>query len=260
MMGHLGPRVSALLRPAEGWSVRASAGGGYYAPTPFTEETESIGLTYLRPLRDLRAERARGASLDVGRAAGAWELNAAVFGSVIDDALRLVPAGPGDVALVNVDGETRTWGTEALVRYHAGPWHVTATHTWTHASEPALDEDAVARRDVPLTPRHQAGIVGMWEAEGAGRVGVELYYTGRQSLDDNPYRQASRPYAVVGLLAEKRLGRARVFVNAENLADARQTRWDPLLLPARSPELRWTTDAWAPLDGRVVNAGVRLDW
>jgi outer membrane receptor for ferrienterochelin and colicins len=255
------PRVSALFRPAEGCSLRASAGGGYYAPTPFTEETEAIGLTSLRPLRGLDAERARGASLDVGRALGAWELNAGVFGSRIDDALRLVPGdATSPVALINVEGETRTWGTEALVRYHAEPWHVTATHTWTHAWEPALDGDLRTRRDVPLTPRHQAGIVGMWEAEDAGRVGVELYYTGRQSLDDNPYRRESRPYVVIGLLAERRIGRARVFVNAENVTDARQTRWDPLVLPARSPELRWTTDAWAPLEGRVVNAGVRLDW
>jgi outer membrane receptor for ferrienterochelin and colicins len=161
---------------------------------------------------------------------------------------------------VNVEGETRTWGTEALVRFHREPWHVTATHTWIHATEPFLDDDLLTRREVPLTPRHQAGVVAMWEAEDAGRVGVELYFTGRQALDDNPYRTQSRPYAVLGLLAERRIGRARFFVNGENLTDARQTRWQPLVLPARSPELRWTTDAWAPLEGRVVNAGVRLEW
>ena len=255
------PRLSALVRPAEGWSVRASAGTGYYAPTPFTEETEAIGLTYLRPLTNLKAERARSASLDVGRTLGDWELNAAVFGSVIDHALGLVrrPDPERGVALVNADGETRTWGTEALVRYHRAPWHVTATHTWTRATEPYLAEDVFLRREVPLTPRHQAGIVGMWEAEDVGRVGVELYFTGRQALDDNPYRLESRPYVVLGLLAERRIGRARVFVNGENLGDARQTRWDRLVLPVRSPELRWTTDAWAPLEGRVINAGVRLD-
>jgi outer membrane receptor for ferrienterochelin and colicins len=80
------------------------------------------------------------------------------------------------------------------------------------------------------------------------------------TLEDNPYRSESRPYTILGLLAERRFGRARAFVNFENLLDVRQTDHDPLVLPARSPEGRWTTDVWAPLEGRVVNAGVRLEF
>jgi len=250
------PRVSALLRPAEGWSVRASAGTGYHAPTPFTEETEAIGLTVLVATAE-KAERARSASLDVARVAGALELNATLFGSLIDDAVALRPV-PGGVELANVEGETRTWGTELLARWKSEPWHLTATHTFVRSSEPEPD-GGPERREVPLTPRHQLGFVGMWEAEGRGRAGLELYYTGRQALEDNPYRAESRPFLIVGLLAERRIGRARVFVNAENLLDARQTRWDPLVLPARSPEGRWTTDLWAPAEGRVINAGVRME-
>ncbi|HEX2204292.1 MAG TPA: TonB-dependent receptor [Longimicrobium sp.] len=249
------PRLSLLVRPAEGWSVRASAGTGYHAPTPFTEETEAIGLAPLVLSGELEAERAWTASLDVGRALGAVEVNATLFASSIDDALALRPAPTDGITLVNVDGRTRTHGTELLARWHAGPWHATATHTWIRATEP----HGAGRREVPLTPRHQAGVVGMWEAEGEGRIGLELYYTGRQALEDNPYRARSRPFFIVGLLAERRFGRARVFVNAENLLDARQTRWDRLVLPARSPEGRWTTDLWAPAEGRVVNAGVRLE-
>lgn len=76
--------------------------------------------------------------------------------------------------------------------------------------------------------------------------------------EDNSYRDRSRPYLLVGLLGERRFGPARAFVNLENLLDVRQTGYDPLVLPARSSEGRWTTDAWAPLEGRVINAGVRL--
>jgi outer membrane receptor for ferrienterochelin and colicins len=101
-------------------------------------------------------------------------------------------------------------------------------------------------------------VVGMWEAEGRTRVGLEFYYTGLQSLDDNPYRTTSEPYVILGLLAEQRVGPARLFVNFENILDVRQTKHDPLVLPARAPDGRWTTDAWAPLEGRVVNGGVRL--
>src|SRR5690606_19683112 len=122
------------------------------------------------------------------------------------------------------------------------------------------DPEGSGRREVPLTPLHAAGIVGMWEAEGQGRVGVEVYYTGRQQLEENPYRTTSRPYVVTGVLVERRFGRARLFLNAENLLDTRQTRYDPLVLPERSPEGRWTTDVWAPLEGRVFNAGIGYEF
>jgi outer membrane receptor for ferrienterochelin and colicins len=50
----------------------------------------------------------------------------------------------------------------------------------------------------------------------------------------------------------------RLFVNGENLTGVRQTRWDPLLLQTRAVDGRWTVDAWAPLEGRNVNGGVRV--
>ncbi|HEX8455303.1 MAG TPA: TonB-dependent receptor [Longimicrobium sp.] len=253
----LNPRLSLLLRPA-GWTVRGSVGTGYFAPTPFTEETESIGLSRVRPLDGLEAERALTASLDVGRSIGPVEVNATVFGSRTQNALQLVESAvPGMLELVNAAGPTRTHGSELLVRWHQGPFHVTGTHTFIRSRED--DPDGPGRRQVPLTPRHAVGLVGMWESEDAGRVGVEFYYTGRQALEDNPFRTESRPYLVLGLLAERRIGHARAFINLENLLDVRQTRFDPLVLPARSAEGRWTTDVWAPLEGRVINAGVRLD-
>jgi iron complex outermembrane receptor protein len=63
---------------------------------------------------------------------------------------------------------------------------------------------------------------------------------------------------VLGLLAEKQLGHLRLFINLENLTGVRQTRWDPLLRPARAVDGRWTVDAWAPLEGRNINGGVRV--
>lgn len=57
---------------------------------------------------------------------------------------------------------------------------------------------------------------------------------------------------------EKRFGRVRAFLNLENLTDTRQTRWDTVVRPEVGDWGRWTTDAWAPLDGRVFNGGVRV--
>jgi iron complex outermembrane receptor protein len=253
------PRVSGLVKLTPRWSLRLSAGTGYFAPTPFTEETEVIGLTPLVRLFDVRAEEAESGSADLGGALGPLEMNVTIFGSVVRYPVGLleVPGSADLVTLLNVSSPTRTAGGEMLLRWRPEPFHVTASYTFVRSTEG--DPNTGDRRDVPLTPRHQAGLVTMWEQEERARVGVEVYYTGRQSLEDNPYRLTSQPYVHIGVMAERRFGRARVYVNAENLLGYRQTREDPLVLPARGPGGRWTVDVWGPLEGRVANVGVRLD-
>jgi outer membrane receptor for ferrienterochelin and colicins len=251
---YLNPRLSLLLRPADEWTVRLSGGTGYFAPGPWTEETEPVGLTLVEPPVMLEAERARSAALDVGRTFGPLEVNATLFGSIVDDAVQVRLTGDR-LVLHNSTAPTRTHGTELLARYHHEGLHVTATHVFLRSTE--QDPGTGVRRDVPLTPRHTAGIVAAWEQEGRSRIGAELYFTGRQSLDDNPYRSTGRAHVITGLLVERRFGRARLFLNAENILDTRQTRHDPLVLPDRSPGGRWITDVWGPLEGRSFNGGVR---
>jgi outer membrane receptor for ferrienterochelin and colicins len=79
----------------------------------------------------------------------------------------------------------------------------------------------------------------------------DLYYTGHQALEDNPYLQTSGPYVIIGALVERHVGPARLVVNFENITDVRQTKYR-LVLPERAPDGRWTTDTWAPLEGRVL--------
>ena len=256
------PRISVLARLAPRWSLRTSAGTGYFGPTPFTEETEVIGLDPLAPLQLDRAERAWGGSIDL--AGPLATLGAPVdvvvtgFASLVEHpvGLRRVGSGPDQVELVNLSGPTRTAGGELLLQWHPEPFHVTASYTLVRSTEE--DPETGERREAPLIPRQQAGLLVGWEAEGRARIGVEAYYTGRQALSDNPYRTKSQPYLHLGVLVERRFGPVRVYLNVENVLDYRQTRSDPLLLPARGPGGRWTTDVWGPLDGRVANIGVRL--
>jgi iron complex outermembrane receptor protein len=162
------------------------------------------------------------------------------------------------IRLVNVDGVTRIRGSELLLRYRKNHFVVTGSYVLTDATEPA--ESGSAQEAVPLTPRHTAGMVAMWEQHGKGRVGLEAYYTGRQRLEDNPYRTHSRSYVELGVLGEIVLGKVRLFINAENLLNVRQTRYDPLLLPRRAENGRYTVDVWAPTDGFIVNGGVRIQF
>jgi iron complex outermembrane receptor protein len=248
------PRLSALYRPGN-WTVRGSLGGGFFAPTPFVDEIQAAGLSRLEPLGELQAETARTASLDVGYAEGPWEASVTLYGANIENATRLEDIALDRVQLVNVDGTTRTRGSELLLRFRQDGFTVTGSYVFVDATEPDLTG---GRRRIPLTPRHTAGLVGMWKEHGKGRIGIEAYYTGRQALEDNPYRTRSRPYLHLGILAEIVLGKVSLFANAENLLNVRQSRYDPLLLPQRAPSGQWIVDAWAPLEGFILNGGVRL--
>jgi iron complex outermembrane receptor protein len=269
------PRISALIRPSSlgaltGWTSRISVGGGTFAPVPFTEETEVVGLSALLPLSGLRSERAVGGSVDVNGpielSVGRFELNGTLFGSRLlhpiaaRDAFTDVPR----LELVNAPEATNSWGAELLARLLRGPARVTATYAYVRGTEwnPDVGVEPNVRRDVSLVPRHSAGLVASLEHEERYRIGVEAYYTGRQSLDDNPFRDESRPYVIFGLLGERwvetRVGVARFFINFENIGNVRQTRYDPLVMPFRGKGGRWTTDAWTELSGFTVNGGVRF--
>lgn len=259
----LSPRVSALVRPAPGWNARLSAGAGEYGPTPFVEETEEVGLLRLRPFiraqgQRIRAERARNVSADVGGGVGPVEVIVSAYASVIDRpvALRAAEGAPDSVELVNLAGPTRTRGAEFVAIYRLGAYRVTGTYGYLHATE--QDPESSLRRGVPLTPRHSAGFLFTWEPREASGIGLESFYTGRQPLEDDPYRRESRPYVTVGALARWAFGRTVVFVNSENLTGVRQTRYDPLLRTVPGLGGRWTVDAWAPLEGRIINAGVQV--
>jgi iron complex outermembrane receptor protein len=260
------PRVALLWGPGgrgSPWRVRASVGTGLFAPTPLTEETEATGLARVLPLRSLDAEKGKGVSLDVNRVwgleHGSVETNLTLFGSRVSNAVHLIQVSsvPPLFEFENAPEPTRNAGSELLLRWRTRPVTLTFTHAYLNSTE--FPADALARRTVPLNPAHASTFTVSWERAGVGRVGFESYYTGRQSLigTDNPYAAESPTFTTFGLLLQRQFGPVNVSLNCENLTDQRLTRVHPLVLPARAADGSWTTDAWGPLDGRVINVGAR---
>ena len=184
------PRISALIRKA-GWTSRLSVGQGFFASTALTEDTEAAGLAKLHQPTAFRSERGRTASADLSRTLGSISLSGTLFASEID---RPVYVDRGDTySIFNLAGPTRNYGTELLGTWRKAPFTVTGTYTYVRTSEP---EPGVGRVDVPLTPRHNLGVVGMWEREGKTKIGLECYYTGTQRLEYQPvqgYLRTLRP-------------------------------------------------------------------
>jgi outer membrane receptor for ferrienterochelin and colicins len=244
------PRASALVRSG-GWNARASFGTGFFGPSALTEETEAAGLSRLSMPQPLRAEIGRSGSLDVSRTSGPLSMTMTVFASRVEDSIKV--DRDRDYVIRNAERTTNA-GAELLATFRREPFAVTGTYTFVRSRE--YDRGDVT--DVALTPRHSAGLVAMWEKEDSGRIGVELYYTGWQRLESNPYADRSESYAIVGVLGERQFGKLRVFINGENLGGVRQTKWHPLALPDRGIDGRMTVDAWAPLEGRNINGGIRV--
>jgi len=262
------PRVSALF-PGGSWAVRASAGRGFFGPTTLLDEVEAAGLVGLRTPASLAAERGWGGSLDVGAAWGVFEWNAVAFASEVRNEATVTPvegadvgsAGLGGFTLGNAPGQTEIRGAEFMVRARASDFTVTGSYLLVDALRrgPRAGPGAPqATTPVPRTPRHALGLVAVWEEHDRGILGLELYYTGRQPLEGNPWRDEGRGWLHAGLLGELRMEGWSVFLNLENLLGVRQTRWDSLLRPTPDPLGLPVTEAWAPLEGFTLNAGVRI--
>ncbi|GAB56814.1 iron complex outermembrane recepter protein [Glaciecola punicea ACAM 611] len=255
------PRISMLYRPDD-WTIRASYGRGYFAPSPFVEAIEAAGLSRLEPLSNIEEETAVTSSIDIGYQLDKLETNLTFFTSSVEGVTQLEAfssqiGGPLDrVRLNNAPGESRIYGSELLLRYKWQDYKLTASYLYLDATE--FNGSSETRQRVELTPQHSAGFVAMKEQHGKFRIGFEAYYTGIQRLEGNPYRAESKPYWHLGLMGEITTGQFSWFINMENLLNIRQTKEDPLVLPNRAPDGQWTTDIWSRNDGFIVNGGVRV--
>jgi len=251
------PRLSALFRTGESWSLRGSIGAGFAAPTPLIEEVQERSLAVLDPLTGLRAERGYSASVDAKWARGPWDVNFSVFASQIRHPLMAVEgAEPGRLALISSTEPLRVHGAELLVGYTHGPWHVLANSTYLDATEGA---EGGGRTGEDLVPRFSAEVACILEDEERGRVGIEIQWTGTQPLDDDPFRAEGRGYLEINALVEARVGRAAIFLNALNLTNVRQGDFAPILRPTPGLGGQPVTEAWAPVVGRTFNLGVRAE-
>jgi outer membrane cobalamin receptor len=211
------------------------------------EETEAAGLTHLTIEEPLSVETARNVSADFTHTTRGATVTVTLFRTQIDN--------PGQIDRATYTLRTEAepigaHGVELVGTARRAPFYITGMYAYVHTRE--LDG-----RALPLTPTHRAGL--MTGLNGArGRIGADVLFTGQQRLDANPYRSTSESYAVTNLLGEVRVGKWRLFVSASNLTDVRQTHWDPIGRPSPDVDGRWTVDAWAPLEGRIINVGLRI--
>lgn len=251
------PRISALFKVNAQWTSRLGGGLGYKTPTIFTEESERIQYQRVLPVTasTTRLERSYGANWDVNYRTSLFDgrvglsINHLFFYTFLNNPLVMEAEADGTYVFGNSPGHVDTRGMETNVKLTYADFKLFLGYSLTDAKIHIGD----ALRQNPLTAKHRLNNVLMYEVEEKWKLGAEAYYYSRQTLNDGA---TGKPYWIFGFMAEKLWERFSIYINFENFTDTRQTRFDSIYTGSISnPVFR---DIYAPVDGFVINGGLKL--
>ena len=251
------PRVSAHFKITDKFSSRLGGGFGYKSPTIFTEDSERLQYQNVLPIDkdNNKLERSYGLNLDFNYVTSIFDgnvtfsINQLFFYAYLDNPLLLQSTKDGLYRLNNISGNTDSKGGETNVKIGYKDFHLYLGYTYT---DTRTKENGVKQENI-LTPKHRLNSILMYEVEDKWKIGLEAYYFSPQKLGDG---QKGKQYVVCGFMIEKIWEMFSLYANFENFTDRRQTRFDTIYTGSISnPVFR---DIYAPLDGFVMNAGVKL--
>jgi len=251
------PRLSGLFKFNAQWSARLGGGMGYKAPNVFTEDAERIQFRNVLPIdvAGTTAERSYGANLDLNYRTAIFNdavtlsINQLLFYTRIDNPILLTALGNGNLQYQQPRADLNTKGLETNVKLTYNDFKLFVGYTLAHVTQ----HIGAVISPYPLVSRHRLNNVLMYEVEDKWKLGAEAYYFSPQPLNDGTRGKA---YWTAGFMAERLWKRFSLFINFENLTDTRQTRFDTIYTGSlTNPTFR---DIYAPLDGFVVNGGIKL--
>lgn len=249
------PRVSLLIKPHKKLTTRIGGGMGYKLPTIFNEEGEARSFENINPIdiNNINPETSIGANFDVNYKTSigdklTFSINQLFFYTRLDNSLVLESDLVGtSFTFASANGPLESKGFETNIKFTRGDFKLFMQYAFVDVQLLYKNID----RQKPLTPKHNAGVVFMYEQEGKWRIGYELYYVGQQLRSDY---SATRDYWMMGFMVLREFKHLSAFINFENFTDARQSRYQSMItLPHSNPSF---TEIWAPTDGFVANAGI----
>ncbi len=250
------PRVSALFHIAEGLTSRVGGGFGYKTPTIFTEESERLQYQNVMPIDDKtnKLEKSYGANADINYRTyigedWSFSINQLFFYTYLDNPLLLENSSANLYQFVNSPGYIHTKGTETNIKIGYDDLKLFLGYTYTDAR---LHHNGTTVES-PLTPKHRINSILMYEIEDKWKIGLEAYYFSRQKLNNGT---TGKDYFITGFMAEKIWERFSLYINFENFLDTRQTRFGSIYTGTiTNPVFK---DIYAPLDGFVINGGIKF--
>jgi iron complex outermembrane receptor protein len=252
------PRLYTLFKWTPKLTTRVGGGMGYRNATIFNQESELLGYKNVLPVNEqsTKAERSYGGSADIGFKTPIGEkffinINQMVFYTRLEAPLMLDDTGSasGIYHFVNSGGQTRSQGIETFFKLGFYDFVLFVGYTYTDV----INDSNGKMEELPLTPKHSLKGDLLYALPGKWRIGIDYEYKSSQRLSAG-YRSPS--YWTFGAVAERTIKNFVIFGNVENFTDVKQTNFESLRsLPFLTPQF---TEVWAPLDGIVVNAGLKI--
>ena len=249
------PRISAMLKVTPKLTARLGGGLGYKTPTVFNEESEKTQFQNILPINQslTQNERSAGGNFDINYRTKIGEvgfaLNQLFFYTQLNSPLILTAAGSGNTQFLNAKGNIDTKGMETNLRFTYSDFKLFVGYTYADVNTNFNN----TKNRFPLTAKHRLNNVLMYEKDEKLKIGLEAYYFSPQKLSDGAI---GKSYWTYGLMGEKLWEHFSIFINFENFTDTRQTRFDTIFTGSvANPTFR---DIYAPVDGFVVNGGIKL--
>ncbi len=249
------PRISGLFKIAPTLTSRIGGGFGYKPPTIFTEESEKLLYKNVLPVDAAvnKPERSYGANWDINYHKRinefSFSINQFFFYTYLKNPLFLRAGSNGSFVFENIPGYIHTSGAETNIKLGYDDINLYLGYTFTDAK---VNNNGITYQN-PLTPKHRFNAALVYEMENKWKIGSELYYFSSQQLSDG---STGRAYWLSGLVAERLWKKFSLYINFENFGDVRQTKFESIYTnTVANPVFK---DIYAPLEGFVVNGGIKI--
>ncbi len=250
------PRVALLMKANPKLTLRLGGGLGYKTPTVFTEDAERLQFRNVLPIdvERTKAEESIGTNFDINYRTPlsdrmTFSINSLLFYTRINEPILLAPITWGQYEFQQPKGFIDTKGIETNIKLTYDHFKLFVGYTHANVKQHYNGNGTT----FPLVARHRLNNVLIYEIHDELRIGLEAYYFSPQKLSDG---RTGRQYWILGLMTEKIWEDFSLFLNFENFLDTRQTKFETIFTGSiTNPTFN---DIYAPVDGFVVNGGLKI--
>ncbi|HET7817903.1 MAG TPA: TonB-dependent receptor [Bacteroidia bacterium] len=246
------PRLAVLYKANAALSIRLSGGTGYKTPSLFDHTDPSPHLLDINS--SVNSEKSYGINSDINYHTSLFDavgvqLNQAFYYTRIDNSLILSTNTAGNYFIENGNYLVNSYGTDTYIRlfYEEFELYIGYNHT------ESLKEGSNATINMPFNPKDKFSGTFTYEIESEWRIGLEGSRVSNQYIGTN---QKVNNYWFFAAMVERKFKHLSFILNCENLLDARQSKFQPIVTGTLANPV--FQPLWAPLEGRVFNLCIKL--